>query len=95
MEHPHGVQPVLGLFDGGSEGSRSVRSIGLGALAALPDECLLNILDNLAAADLARLAATSRFLYVFCQLDELWKALCLEVRRWQPAIGRESGFTMC
>lgn len=78
MEHPHGVQPALGLFEDDGEG-RSVRAAGLGLLAPLPDEALLAVLEQLPARDLARLACTSRFLWAFCQHDELWKAFCLEV----------------
>lgn len=77
MEHPHGVQPALGLFEDDGEG-RSVRAAGLGLLAPLPDEALLAVLEQLPARDLARLACTSRFLWAFCQHDELWKAFCLE-----------------
>lgn len=89
MEHPYGVQPALGVFDEGSDEARSVRSRGLGALAVLPDEAILGVLGELAAADLARLATVSRFLYVFCNHDELWKGLCLEVR------GRSTLATCC
>jgi hypothetical protein len=81
MEHPHGVQPALGLFEGSADAARSMRSAGLGALALLPDECILAVLENLPARDLARLATGSRFLWAFCQHDELWKGLCLEVNR--------------
>lgn len=80
MEHPYGVQPALGVFGDGSDEARSVRSRGLGTLAALPDEAILGMLGELPAADLARLATVSRFFYVFCNHDELWKGLCLEVR---------------
>ena len=86
MEHPHGVQPNLGLFDEGGAAGLSVRSAGLGRLAALPDEALLNVLENLPAADLARLATSSKVLWVFCQHEELWKALCLEVG-WVGGVG--------
>jgi hypothetical protein len=95
MEHPHGVQPNLGLFDEGGAATPSVRSAGLGRLAALPDEALLNVLENLSAADLARLATASKVLWVFCQHEELWKALSLEVGRvgaggWgQQWVGRQ------
>ena len=58
----------------------------LGRLAALPDEALLNVLENLPAADLARLATSSKVLWVFCQHEELWKALCLEVG-WVGGVG--------
>ena len=93
MEHPHGVQPVLGLFDGGSDDALSVRSAGLGRLAALPDEALMNILEQLSAADLARLATVSKVLWVFCNHDELWKGLCLEVGAgwWVLAAGSLAG----
>lgn len=76
MEHPHGVQPALGLFE--DEGERGARAAGLGLLAPLPDEALMAILEQLPARDLARLACASRFLWAFCQHDELWKAFCLE-----------------
>lgn len=81
MEHPHGVQPALGVFGDGGDAAAALRSAGLGALACLPDEALLNILETLGPRDLAHLACASRACWVFCQHDELWKGLCLEVRR--------------
>ncbi|PSC67070.1 F-box protein [Micractinium conductrix] len=78
MEHPHGVQPALGVFGDGGDAAAALRSAGLGALACLPDEALLNILETLGPRDLAHLACASRACWVFCQHDELWKGLCLE-----------------
>ena len=80
MQHPHGVLPNLGLLDADANADAgSVRGRGLGALRSLPDEALMRCLELLPAADLARLSAASRFLWVFCNHDELWKGLCLQV----------------
>lgn len=78
MEHPLGVQPLMGLFEGGADASARLRSAGLGRLAALPDEALLSVLHELSPADLARLATCSRALWAFASHDELWKGHCLE-----------------
>lgn len=56
------------------------RTSGLGDLAALPDECIICILQQLPGAFLAQLSTVSRALYYFAQHNELWKALVLEVR---------------
>ncbi|KAG2446007.1 hypothetical protein HXX76_000610 [Chlamydomonas incerta] len=61
----------------------NIRESSLGALAVLPDALLLDILapgggGGLGAADLGRLAAASRVLYCFANLEESWKGLVLE-----------------
>lgn len=68
----------MGLFEGGADAAAAMRTRGLGALACLPDEALLNILHELAPADLARLACVSRALWAFANHDELWKGFCLD-----------------
>lgn len=87
MEHPHGVQPQMGLFGDGGDAAASARARGLGALGALPDEVVMAVLHELRPTDLARLATLSRHLWAFCNHDELWKGFCLDVRRWGPAGG--------
>lgn len=41
MEHPLGVEPQMGLFEGGADAAAAMRTRGLGALACLPDEVRL------------------------------------------------------
>jgi hypothetical protein len=54
---------------------------GLGALAALPDELLLEVAFGLSGADLGRLACTSRAAYCVSHTNDLWKGLVLQVGR--------------
>jgi hypothetical protein len=52
---------------------------GLGLLHLLSDELLIEILHQLNARDLAKLAVCSRACYAYCQHEDLWKALLLQV----------------
>lgn len=73
--HPYGVEPLGNvLVDGGDH---SVRCSGLGALAALDDECVLEVLEFLLGEDLARLSRASRAAYAFAHHEDLWRALAV------------------
>ncbi len=76
--HPNGVEPIGCLLSGGS-GVHDVRASGLGGLAVLSDENLLQILDLLSAYDLARQITVSKALLCFASHEPLWKALTLKV----------------
>lgn len=52
---------------------------GLGLLHVLSDELLIEILHQLTARDLAKLAVCSRACYAYCQHEDIWKALLLQV----------------
>ncbi|KAI1455703.1 Clavaminate synthase-like protein [Annulohypoxylon moriforme] len=72
--HPMGVKPLGNqYFVSGPTARRS-----LGSLGQLPDEMILQILEYLDTSSLKTFGFTCRFLYAFCQLDDLWKALFLE-----------------
>jgi hypothetical protein len=75
--HIHGVLPIGVCI---ARGDTNIRDTGLGTLGHLPDELLVDILDRLTAQDLVRLSAASRCSYVFCNNEDLWKALTMQVR---------------
>lgn len=56
----------------------STRARGLGRLAFLSDQLLLDVLGCFNAVDLARVVQVSRALYVFGHHSDLWRALTLE-----------------
>jgi hypothetical protein len=72
--HPCGVEP-----SGNSLFStvRPCRTPGLGALARLPDELLLEVLGYVDAAALCQVGATSRALHAYANVDDVWRTLCL------------------
>lgn len=72
--HPIGVKPLGNRYLALGPSAR----LSLGSVDQLPDEMILQILEYLDASSLMNLGSTCRFLYAFCQLDELWKALFLE-----------------
>ncbi len=82
MAHPYGVLPLEAMEALGV--TNAVRDAGLGrgrkGLAQLSDELLMAILGNLGAKDLAVLSTVSKALSVFCNTDDLYKGLLLEVR---------------
>ena len=75
--HPLGILPRGNIF---MLGGVDTRSIGLGDLAVLSDELLLDIFAALPAKALAAAGSASRALYCFCAHDDLWRTLALEVR---------------
>ena len=86
--HPFGVQPLgncyascgaAGVAEAVKRGASGdpVRTAGLGALAALPDELLLALLAALPPRELAALCCVSRGTRAFAAHDELWRAATL------------------
>eukprot|EP00803_Ostreobium_quekettii_P005108 evm.model.scf_611.4 EVM.evm.TU.scf_611.4 scf_611:63945-73681(+) len=73
--HPLGVQPWGNFLLGGPP---DVRESGLGRLGRLPDELLLQVLGELEALDLCRLATVSKALYCFAMHEEIWRQLVLQ-----------------
>jgi hypothetical protein len=72
--HPQGVRPLGNLLWAPASAHR-VRSEGLGALARLSDELLLEaVLAQLPARALACVAQASRACYAFAVHDDLWRA---------------------
>ncbi|KAI0140951.1 Clavaminate synthase-like protein [Hypoxylon sp. NC0597] len=72
--HPLGVKPLGNQYLVSGPTARQ----SLGSLGPLPDEMILQILEYLDILSLKNAGLTCRFLYAFCQLDELWKTLFLE-----------------
>ncbi|OTB08821.1 hypothetical protein M426DRAFT_316845 [Hypoxylon sp. CI-4A] len=73
--HPMGVKPLGNQYFASGPTARQ----SLGSLGSLPDEMILQMLEYLDIDSLKNIGFACRFLYAFCQLDELWKALFLEV----------------
>lgn len=72
--HPLGVKPLGNQYFATGLSARQA----LGYIGCLPDELIVQILECLEKESLKTLGSTCRFLYAFCQLDELWKPLFLE-----------------
>lgn len=72
--HPLGVKPLGNQYFSSAPPARQA----LGSFGSLPDETVLTLLEFLEAQSLKKLGSTCRFLYAFCRIDELWKALFLE-----------------
>ncbi|KAI1143455.1 Clavaminate synthase-like protein [Hypoxylon sp. FL0543] len=79
--HPMGIKPLGNQYL--VSGPTARQSLGL--FGQLPDEVILQILEYLDIPSLKNLGFTCRFLYAFCQLDELWKALFIESSLQPPA----------
>ncbi|KAH9908928.1 Clavaminate synthase-like protein [Xylariomycetidae sp. FL2044] len=74
--HPLGVKPLGNQYLVTGPTARW----NLGLLRLLPDEMILHLLEYFDSQSLQTMGATCRFLHAFCQLDELWKALFLELQ---------------
>jgi hypothetical protein len=72
--HPLGVKPLGNVYFASGPLARDA----VGPSGILPDEMILHLLEYLGKESLRSLGSTCRFLYAFCQLDELWKPLFLE-----------------
>lgn len=72
--HPLGVKPLGNQYLLDRPNARK----HIGVFTTLPDEALMILLEYLDQSNLRNLGYTSKFLYAFCQSDELWKALFLE-----------------
>ncbi|KAM4054848.1 cupin-like domain-containing protein [Hirsutella rhossiliensis] len=75
--HPLRVKPLGNRYL--SDGPNARASVG--AWSALPDEMLMLVLELFDPRELLRLGSTCKFLYAFCHLDELWKAVFLRLPR--------------
>lgn len=71
--HPLGLKP-LGNALGAAVNIRD----NSGLFSFLPEELIVQLVENLNPRDLLALGATCKALYAFCHLDEMWKALVLE-----------------
>ncbi|KAH8675639.1 F-box domain-containing protein [Xylariales sp. PMI_506] len=74
--HPLGIKPLGNQYFVSGPSARH----SLGVVGFLPDEMILHLLEYLDTESLKSLGGACRFLFAFCQLDELWKALYLELR---------------
>ncbi|KAI5862172.1 Clavaminate synthase-like protein [Durotheca rogersii] len=84
--HPMGVKPLGNQYLASVPAARR----SLGPLGLLPDETILQVLEYFDALSLKNIGRTCRFLYAFCQLDELWKALFLKTSSQPPPAWRGS-----
>ena len=58
----------------------NLKLTGLGALARLEDQILLQVLGQLPAEALACLAVSSKSLYCFANHEDLWRHMTLQVK---------------
>ncbi|GJN68680.1 F-box and JmjC domain-containingprotein [Purpureocillium lilacinum] len=73
--HQLGVKPLGNRYLSNAPNARA----SVGTWAMMPDEMLTVILEHFGKSDLIRLGSTCKFLYAFCHLDEIWKALFLQL----------------
>lgn len=71
--HPLGVKPLGNEYLSDEPSARR----HIGALQMIPDEMLMLVVEHLDRVSLQRLASTCKFLYAFCESEELWKQLFL------------------
>lgn len=71
--HPLKVKPTGNAY----VGVTNIKSAA-GLFSILPDELILNILENLGPTSLLQLGSTCKALYAFSRLEELWKTLFIE-----------------
>ena len=76
--HPYGAK-ALGNYLLENNSSHDVRNLGLGRLALLSDENILELLSYLNGKDLAIMNKISRAMYVFSSHDVLWRNLVLSL----------------
>lgn len=76
--HPEGVEPLGCMFACSGGGYADIRPAGLGHLAILDDEVLLNILGNLEAVQLSILTTVSKAMMCYANHEPLWKALTIK-----------------
>ncbi|CAM9932330.1 unnamed protein product [Discosporangium mesarthrocarpum] len=80
-QHPYGVEPMGNIF---LKGATNCRPQGLGTLHAFSDQFMLGLMECLGVLDLCRVASSSRALYVFAHVDEVWKALVIKEMSRRP-----------
>lgn len=68
--HPLGVKPSGNAYTASSNARHSI-----GVFEKFPDEMLAIFLEYLDARSLCLLGSTSKFLYAFCRIDDLWKQI--------------------
>ena len=71
--HPLGVKPLGNQYTATSSARHRVGSFQL-----LPDEILAILLELLDSQELQSLGSTCKFLYAFCRVEDVWKALFIE-----------------
>ncbi|KAF2013152.1 F-box domain-containing protein [Aaosphaeria arxii CBS 175.79] len=72
--HPLDIKPAGNAYTA----SENLKS-HCGAFAVLPDELINHMLESFDAGTLVRLGSTCKALYAFTRLDELWRALFIEL----------------
>jgi len=72
--HPLGIKPLGNKYFFSGRDAR----LSLGALRALPEEMLVQLLEFLDQRSLRLLGYTCKFLFAHCVSDDLWKSLFLE-----------------
>ncbi|ORY62143.1 F-box domain-containing protein [Pseudomassariella vexata] len=78
--HPLGVKPLGNQYFATGPTARQA----LGSIGCMPDEMILQLLEYLDAQSLRNVGSTCKFLRAFCHLEELWKALFLELQTASP-----------
>ena len=71
--HPVGVKPTGNAYNA----TKNLKS-ATGFFIALPDELLVKVLEYLDASSLREIGCTSKAMYAFSRLEDLWKTLCIE-----------------
>ena len=77
VTHPLGVRPLGNLLVDRARGIVDARRGGLGALARLSDELLLEVLEFLCPRDVFRFGGASRVAYAYAAHEDLWRTLVL------------------
>ncbi|KAL2161484.1 hypothetical protein VTH06DRAFT_8046 [Thermothelomyces fergusii] len=72
--HPLGVKPLGNKYFSASTDAR----LSIGALQALPDEVLMQLLEYMDARTLRMLGYACKFLFACCMADDVWKTVFLE-----------------
>ena len=69
--HPLGIRP-----SGNAYAAKNNLKPAAGFLGALPDDILIQILEQLDAPALKHVGSLCKALYAFSRLDDLWKVFC-------------------
>ena len=76
VPHPYNVFPLGNKYlDGNYEEDERRRMEGLGNFTLLQDEFLVEILFKLSFVDVVSVMKTSRYLYLFATLEDVWRKL--------------------
>ncbi|KAL2170047.1 hypothetical protein VTG60DRAFT_5319 [Thermothelomyces hinnuleus] len=81
--HPLGIKPLGNKYFSASADAR----MSIGALQALPDEVLMQLLEYMDARTLRMLGYACKFLFACCMADDVWKTIFLE-----SDLGKKSSF---